>query len=385
MLELPFIIPDARIEEEEGLRHDAESHTGERYQRVDLSALDCAVGVHAQQNCSIEEGGREQLKTTWDVRNPNPNRLEPLSKINKSPPFDMDDMDDARIKALLATMVTSEVGRATSGLRARQATLEAANEALRKELTMANARIHNLENPAAMDLAHRFSRRWRTLLILGGLLAPGMAVKAILTKSERWAWTSVSFIVCSCVSIFAAAFGNVRNWNNRSEKALVMLCSLGMGASSFLPGYALAGFDDEYTAAAGKVAMGGGVFFWIILPPAFYYAASMWSAFDDLELGIAVTNLFKSLPYTLGSITYISTAVIRSILSADDDSPIIEERGNPIIPSFTVNALMGMVWGIQYWLGPLMKETATKTWKGRTTSPPSTEARRTMPRVAPAQ
>ena len=41
----------------------------------------------------------------------------------------MDDMDDARVKALLATMVTSEVGRATSGLRARQAALEAANEA----------------------------------------------------------------------------------------------------------------------------------------------------------------------------------------------------------------------------------------------------------------
>ena len=265
------------------------------------------------------------------------------------------DVNDPKLEKLVSSLVAKEVKRAT-------ARLVADNEKIRKELAEKEARLYRLENPAR-QLALRFARGWRGLFLLGGLVAPAMGVNAILAKSERWAWMSFSFFFFSVVCGAVATGGNPRNFGNRSEKALVILCSLGPGASLFLSGYALAGFEDEETAFRGMGCMYLGVFCWIIFPPCFYFAVSMWSALDDLDLGVALTNVFKSTFYTLGSITYISTAVVRSILAADDDSPIAEQCGNPITPSIMVNGFLSMTWGMQYVIAPVMKETTAKTWK----------------------
>mmetsp|Transcript_5204 Transcript_5204/g.9977 ORF Transcript_5204/g.9977 Transcript_5204/m.9977 type:complete len:443 (-) Transcript_5204:50-1378(-) len=265
------------------------------------------------------------------------------------------DVNDPKLEKLVSSLVAKEVKRAT-------ARLVADNKKIRKELAEKEARLYRLENPAR-QLALRVARRWRGLFLLGGLVAPAMGVKAILAKSERWAWMSLSFYFFSVVCSFVAAGGNVRNCGNRSEKALIIISGLGPGASVFLPGYALAGFEDEETAIRGMACMYLGVFCLIIFPPCFYFGVPMWGALDDLKLGVAFTNAFKSTFYTLGSITYISTAVVRSILAADDDSPIGEQCGNPIIPSVMVNGFLAMIWAMQFVLAPLMKETTTKTWK----------------------
>ena len=94
----------------------------------------------------------------------------------------------------------------------------------------------------------------------------------------------------------------------------------------------------------------------------------MWSAFEDKELSVAVTNLFKTMPYTLGSATlgsimYLADATQGCTGPADDHSPLIEQCGNPLLPSKDISAFLIMVWGIKNCCGPVMKATKAKTWK----------------------
>ena len=192
------------------------------------------------------------------------------------------------------------------------------------------ARIAAMVPPASVPTL-RFSKRWRFLLILGALLSPVLAARAILEKpndaltASKLAWSSYSLIVFSMICAVAAALTNVRNIGNRSEKVAVTLCGLLIGAVAFLSGLSLAGDEDEDTAAAGKRMRGLGAVWAITAPPIFYYGASSWSALGDQELSIALISLFKGIPYAFGSILYLAVASTRCILAADDEAPIYEQ------------------------------------------------------------
>ena len=69
-----------------------------------------------------------------------------------------------------------------------------------------------------------------------------------------------------------------------------------------------------------------------------------------------VIRLFKSLPSILPSMVYLAVASMRCILGADDDSPLYQQCGNPVIPSFMVNVLLFSVWALSFVVGPLMKK-----------------------------
>ena len=135
-----------------------------------------------------------------------------------------------------------------------------------------------------------------------------------------------------------------------------------LGVAQFIPGYALASFEDEDTAAVGKRYMTIGALFAIILPPIFYKTASKWSALEDHELSSALIAMFKALPGTLASQVYLSTASMRCVLAADDESPLYEQCGNPLSPTYQINTLLFMMWALAYLAAPLMKDRKTKTW-----------------------
>jgi len=59
---------------------------------------------------------------------------------------------------------------------------------------------------------------------------------------------------------------------------------------------------------------------------------------------------------------YLAVASMRCILGADDESPLYQQCGNPIVPSIMVNLFLIMVWVMSYIFAPLMKETKAKTW-----------------------
>ena len=118
-------------------------------------------------------------------------------------------------------------------------------------------------------------KRWRLLMVAGGLFTPGLAVAALMEKSkdaltaEKLSWASYSFGVFSFTCLTTAAGGNVRSIGSRVDKSVMILIGLLAAAVHFFPGYALAGYGDQDTAAKGKGIMSYGVLFAIILPPIF--------------------------------------------------------------------------------------------------------------------
>ena len=213
-----------------------------------------------------------------------------------------------------------------------------------------------------------FSKRWRVLMVACGLLAPGLAVKALMEKdkdpltAEKLSWASYSFELFCWTCLVAAMLGNVRSIGSRVEKSVVILIGLLGGVVCFFPGYALATYEDEDTAAFGMGLMSIGALWAIIGPPIFYKTASKWSALEDHELSSALIAMFKALPGTLASQAYLSTAAMRCVLAADDESPLYEQCGNPLRPTYHITNLLFMAWFLAYVCAPLMKDKKTKTW-----------------------
>mmetsp|Transcript_11843 Transcript_11843/g.24227 ORF Transcript_11843/g.24227 Transcript_11843/m.24227 type:complete len:136 (+) Transcript_11843:561-968(+) len=106
-----------------------------------------------------------------------------------------------------------------------------------------------------------------------------------------------------------------------------------------------------------------GVIYSVIMPSLLCKQASMWSQLEDKDLSVTVIKLFKSLLTTLPPMAYLAAASMRCILAADDESPVSEQCGNPVVPSFMVNVLLRVVWLMNYMVAPMMKDTRhIRTW-----------------------
>ena len=188
-------------------------------------------------------------------------------------------------------------------------------------------------------------------MVLGGLFSPTVAAVSVWYKpkdalvASKLAWAAWSFQVFSFACLFAAAVGDVRSFNRRRyERAIVILCGSFVGLTQFLSGYALADYEDEETAAVGKFFMRIGILWGLVMPPSFFYVVSMWNALDDIQLSDAVTNGFKSLLFSIGSITYLAAGSMRCILGADDESPVYQQCANPVRPAYNINVLLFVTW-----------------------------------------
>ena len=128
------------------------------------------------------------------------------------------------------------------------------NKQQAKEIQAIKGQLRELQPPAA-ELVFGWARRWSGLMGLGGLIGPGLGLGSVLSKdalmASKMAWASASFLVFSVTCLIATTLGNVRNIGTRGERALACLCMLLIGAAWFLPGYAFAGSEDEYTTYWG--------------------------------------------------------------------------------------------------------------------------------------
>ena len=137
--------------------------------------------------------------------------------------------------------------------------LKATNAALVYKVEVLQFQVDSLLTPPSPTPVHRWARRWRFLMVVGGLFSPGLAVASILYKStnaftaSQTAWAAWSFQVFSFTCLFGAAIGDVNSFGRWREKALVVLCGALVGAVQFLSGYALADYEDEETGRVGKV------------------------------------------------------------------------------------------------------------------------------------
>ena len=88
-----------------------------------------------------------------------------------------------------------------------------------------------------------------------------------------------------------------------------------------------------------------------------------WKALPDADLSTAVLAMFKSLPSTLGSLLYISSASLGCIARAGDTAPVFKQCGNPLAPSLQIGCFIALAWNITYIFSPITKEDRGKnTW-----------------------
>mmetsp|Transcript_14628 Transcript_14628/g.29830 ORF Transcript_14628/g.29830 Transcript_14628/m.29830 type:complete len:190 (-) Transcript_14628:78-647(-) len=147
-----------------------------------------------------------------------------------------------------------------SDAEARNVAQDARLAAQGEEIQQLKAWKAGLEASTASQLEPvlHFSKRWRLLMVACGLLALELAVKALMDRpedaftAERLLWASYSFVVFSNTCLVAAVLGNVRSFGSRAEKSVLILLGLLAGVAFFFPGYALASYEDEGTAARGK-------------------------------------------------------------------------------------------------------------------------------------
>ena len=204
------------------------------------------------------------------------------------------------------------------------------NKQQAKEIQAIKGQLRELQPPAA-ELVFGWARRWSGLMGLGGLIGPGLGLGSVLSKdalmASKMAWASASFLVFSVTCLIATTLGNVRNIGTRGEKALVCLCGLLGGAACFLPGYTVAGSEDEHATYWGWLAMGVGVLYMIILPPIACKLVSMWSQLEDHELSMAsdidldvTKDVLKAVSDSLSLTLYLPTSVDADEGSAKFDS-----------------------------------------------------------------
>mmetsp|Transcript_31947 Transcript_31947/g.63354 ORF Transcript_31947/g.63354 Transcript_31947/m.63354 type:complete len:394 (+) Transcript_31947:155-1336(+) len=278
---------------------------------------------------------------------------------------------------LVATLKTLQSGQ--RALQKRQEKLDSVNTELTRQLKISRGeneslreRIRNLEErdpepPALLGLSNqpvkRWDWRWRCLMLFGGLLGPGMAAASIMCKSkdalaaEKMAWASGCFGAFSITCLLAAALGDVQS-GTRVEKVYVFLCGIAPGAAYILQGVALDGIHDS-----GSNLVGIGIALVLVVPWAAIQVCSKWNGLEDRELGDSIIELFKSMPYTLGSMMFLSSSPLGCILDANDDSPVYEQCGNPIAPSQQINSILFVSWVMLYWVGPIKKDIVNKSWE----------------------
>ena len=100
----------------------------------------------------------------------------------------------------------------------------------------------------------------------------------------------------------------------------------------------------------------------LVFPPIFIGINIMYSKLPNHHLAKAMRSIFISLPNVIGSVLYISASSVRCIMKADVEGLIEDQCGNPVRPSFMVNAFLFIAWVLGYIVPPLLSGKKVLTW-----------------------
>jgi len=205
--------------------------------------------------------------------------------------------------------------------------------------------------PQRKELHLMYSAHWRLALFLCGMTPAILTAIGLAKSDERFSWAGWAFIYFGGVCLFGGAAGNPRNLTKPRSRCTgwqnylyICFCGVITGASNWLVGLVLVNREDEATVQQGEVCLFMGLLFVVTMPPAYISIISIYAKMSDKALSNAVTNLFKSLPHISGSCLFVSAASLRCITSSQPDLPIIEQCGNPLIPSFMICNFLVLSW-----------------------------------------
>ncbi|GMH68258.1 hypothetical protein TrLO_g10150 [Triparma laevis f. longispina] len=201
-------------------------------------------------------------------------------------------------------------------------------------------------------LIMKISRGWRFLLFLGGILSGALELFGHIYDDDKWFKISWIFLNFSRVCLFVTVLGNPRNFWNWNEKMFIVFTGFCWGAAEFSAGSWLWATFVSVLASVSQLAL-----------------VKLYSRLSDRRLGLAITNMFKSLPGILGSTLYVGSSALRCILNSNSAEyvekhgiqPIEKQCGNPLWPSFYVSCFLMVTWFITYYYNSL-PHTKTLSW-----------------------
>jgi hypothetical protein len=105
--------------------------------------------------------------------------------------------------------------------------------------------------------------------------------------------------------------------------------------------------DSRANAVYAVLWMLFGITVCLIGPPGFHHLVVMYSELDnDVLHSFVAHGLFKRAPQALGSMLYVSSTGLKTILNTppDDTQSLVARIGNPICPGFLISCYLFVVW-----------------------------------------
>ncbi|GMI37562.1 hypothetical protein TeGR_g5958 [Tetraparma gracilis] len=184
-----------------------------------------------------------------------------------------------------------------------------------------------------------------SLVLGGGSFSPDRSPHAMF-----FPWSGALFWAFSSTCLLVSAMSNPLEV--KKEARFIQICGFLMGLSPLCAGALLAvehhRFGDSRANAVYAVLwMLFGITVCLIGPPGFHHLVVMYSELDnDVLHSFVAHGLFKRAPQALGSMLYVSSTGLKTILntSPDDTQSLVARIGNPICPGFLISCYLFVVW-----------------------------------------
>lgn len=170
------------------------------------------------------------------------------------------------------------------------------------------------------------------------------------------------------MSLWGAALGNPRQCGDLKEKVFVGICALLPGLSCFMNGLTTLSASAKYGTEHRLTFILG--WFWIIIgsiftllgAPAALGVNFNYSKLNDGDLSEAIKTIFQSIPQVAVPCLFVASSSIRCIVNSTPVTPVIEQCGNPAVPSLMATIFMGLIFFLGYVIPPLLTDQHNLTW-----------------------
>ncbi|GMH98098.1 hypothetical protein TrVE_jg12682 [Triparma verrucosa] len=213
------------------------------------------------------------------------------------------------------------------------------------------------ELPQADDDGKAYKMAWQLRLgfFLGSLLSPAIGVVGLVNWDTKCAWTCLLFWMFSQVCAHTLAYSNPAKSASKNERKIQKISGFITALPGILGGARLKVDNDTTAQYFGWFSFCFGIFFAFVLPFTFSFMASEYSNMNKKKIyDFVVMSLLKGSGSVLGSLIYISTAAFGCIQRADPTKNLLNQCGNPIIPSFCLSIFLFWTWLVSVLAPPLI-------------------------------
>jgi hypothetical protein len=235
---------------------------------------------------------------------------------------------------------------------------EAKIASLEKELASARAKQQAATQPT--EKIKHLHPLIRSTFFLGGTVSFLFSLAGLIADDERFVWSGQNFLVFSMICLMIVVFSNPSAIDTPGERAISISVGIFGGLPLVLVGIALQRVDHTVTYQSGVLNTVLGIIWSSLAPFVVLRMNTLYSQKTDLEQHSLVVSLLRVSPQILGSVLYVSAEATRCLLRiespAADPTPVMDQCGNPLVPTFYLNGILVTSWVVSILILPLATE-----------------------------